>query len=1824
MLTVNLGGIAYTVADDGAITPDTVVSSMVREKIAGGAAPADAFHAVADQIGMRATPAVTAGLGDGGFDELGNWHDPGSGKFAKKGTSTAKALIENLFRKMLADSKRKDGTGAVMLEGIPSIDVHPGDRVNARWHDDKIATVTVPDGRKVRVSWDLLAHPEAYAMVGTRGEGRETPMPTVNEMNVYQRNGRHYRVDVPNRGSDYVPPAQTPAGAAHAAGDEGVVLAFNDTASPALVAEFGPTPRVQWVDSNWGSIVGGDPATSYVYWKNFDLPRPTVNEMAERPTISGKARWYKATVDGETFSPHVRTAEEPKYMLLARDEYGWEAVGYSTATNEADAIADAEASRPSADEYKVVGDLVETDTPPPDSIRTIRRPDLVIDDPDHDQHTGIVVNDVYVGTVRKENRAFGPDAPIWSILNDDTGRTFAKAQEAIDTLVAETKGVRPARDSNQTFTRTGVPIYSAVAVREKVDKLNARAERKGLDGRVTLDVGEPYLVTTTDEATGIKQSFQAVDVTVSTTPVRLGGGWKFAGVVDYATLRDADQGHDSVGDASPVLLHSATGYQLPERFREHAVCDDCGRAMPRNKLIVAADTDGNLTRLGTTCVRDVLGHNPAHLLWWDEAVREIADDEEAWDKPRDAAWSKQDFLYEAIVAIDMFGYGKAGSGHSTRDLITQASKKPLDGDDDDLKAFRSKLASLRGTEREETLRAKADAVVEYIHSDAFSKRTEFGQNMEAALSAQFIIARSAGIAAYAPVAYDKAQEKTAAYEARIASVPNEWVGAVGDKVELTGMVRSIRTIDGFYGPKDIVTIDTDQGVVKTFTTGEIADYAQDALDSKTPLRFTATVKDHDEWPKGSGQKETTLTRAKVLLTRAQQLREEADGAAARRENTVYGVMSRFDQASYLHGTNIDIGIADEERAEWKRDLKARLEALPIARLDEMTKGSADIAQDEGHVYRNMIAPGREAALGAIGETHHVPPGATIGYPYPVYDSPATGPWFSNPGPFTVTLDGELVDGDGDLVHAYDDIQTAISARRDWERLPSKERDEAPQPPKPMFRVLTQRNASSPWQDHGPLTVTVKGGTEYTIATDGSVTPIPAGSDNPWGAALDADRETRVHEYRQRLNDYLEEALARPVEADDDILTPDNLDALTATEYTKGRKTFRIEPGGDVFDAANGKRVTAKTGDPILRAVLEEQGFTAEESVPVPLPAPETLSVAPTVNEMAVRPGPRPVGSHEISAIAGSGPHSVYLDAVRQSPAVATLADAWRGSLDSPGATRGMQWAASEAFGRDPHRFLGDTRTSDEGWLRRVAERHSAEDFDATDALGDLHEATQALLAESGIGPADSVALYRGITPHQFDEWDETGRPTTMGSAPLAAYSPRFAEAAAVGKGGVLTVHVPARNIVALGALTNGDDEVVAFPPDGGVPIVRFRSAETDAALASGTYYGAESIPGIAVNELVAPSDRPAVVTNRSMIELDQAIDLLGEPVEKVKGFKPTHAEKMAMKYQRVHPDKIVEALTAAEKMGKTTIRTPAVRAALRDIASTLPDGTGITIGVNIGLKPDKLHGIADALRRYGKDNLDKLGLVSVHPSEPANGQAMASTGPRAFGSQLFFTARGHSMTMNAAANQGNWVTMNLAKTPRQLAELVVLHEMGHVMHHAAIRVQRQRTGSPNLTLDRDRIVAYVPEHLRAEFTADREERRNMTRYGRSKDIEWVAEGHVLAATGNAVPHVQALNEGVWRAAGLDPADMIDLSGSYYSPEYVADLAAGEALIADRTKAERLAADIAKADKFKPGTQFRMGGIRYIRTDDGFHRVWDSRHYANAADMFANAEKGLFD
>lgn len=112
-----------------------------------------------------ATAPVTAAVDlskDGGFDEIGHWHDT-DGQFAPKGKATAKHLAVEVIRGVLAAAQAKDHPDGVMLKLRPDDsrlfeDFGAGPHL-VKYHDNEFGVMRNPRG--VRVRWDRFEEPAA-------------------------------------------------------------------------------------------------------------------------------------------------------------------------------------------------------------------------------------------------------------------------------------------------------------------------------------------------------------------------------------------------------------------------------------------------------------------------------------------------------------------------------------------------------------------------------------------------------------------------------------------------------------------------------------------------------------------------------------------------------------------------------------------------------------------------------------------------------------------------------------------------------------------------------------------------------------------------------------------------------------------------------------------------------------------------------------------------------------------------------------------------------------------------------------------------------------------------------------------------------------------------------------------------------------------------------------------------------------------------------------------------------------------------------------------------------------------------------------------------------------------------------------------------------------------------------------------------------------------------------------------------------------------------------------------------------------------------------
>uniref|UniRef100_A0AAU3I6Y8 Uncharacterized protein n=1 Tax=Streptomyces sp. NBC_01393 TaxID=2903851 RepID=A0AAU3I6Y8_9ACTN len=378
----------------------------------------------------------------------------------------------------------------------------------------------------------------------------------------------------------------------------------------------------------------------------------------------------------------------------------------------------------------------------------------------------------------------------------------------------------------------------------KIEKINERAAKKGLSGRLDLNVTEVEVKSTDDLGFEVVEILYDVEFT-GEAPKH--NGWIFLATLDW----DPNAG---------LIVRTAPGVQSVDRESlRDGVCDHCRKSrMRRETFLVKHEETGEEKQIGRSCIKDFLGWT-TDISW----PHTPADDDEEKEffgmggGERDV--STETVLAYAWACIKAFGFVRSKDYHATPTVhLVRNAISPSRSKRD--REFAEKMRPLAGEAK-----AKAAEVRAFILSDDFSGTTEYVLNLKAIAGANHVSPRNFGILVSAPQAWARFNEQTLIRKAR-EEKPSEWIGTAPDKaagvkgsrITFTGIVESIRYIDGLYGSTTLYQVrDELSGViVKWFASNH-------ALGESTGDRvtFRGTVKEHDEF---KGIKSTVLTRCTLV------------------------------------------------------------------------------------------------------------------------------------------------------------------------------------------------------------------------------------------------------------------------------------------------------------------------------------------------------------------------------------------------------------------------------------------------------------------------------------------------------------------------------------------------------------------------------------------------------------------------------------------------------------------------------------------------------------------------------------------------------------------------------------------------------------------------------------------------------------------------------------------------------------------------------------------------------------------------------------------------
>ena len=356
------------------------------------------------------------------------------------------------------------------------------------------------------------------------------------------------------------------------------------------------------------------------------------------------------------------------------------------------------------------------------------------------------------------------------------------------------------------------------------------------------------------------------------TPVLVAGveprlsGWRLIACIDY--------GEETGGDGS--WLRVVPGETLPPEYRtvDPTRCDHCLTKRDRSTVFVLAHDDGRHSVVGRTCLLDFLGGhgdpmamaNMAETLF---ALFDVARGMEEWGESGGTrmalAIEIEEFLAVAVHVIAKYGWISRSQAYASGRRGTATADATWDLCFPIGQMAREIARKERPTpEEHETAKKIVEwGTKEFVEADP-SSLTDYGYNCRTALISGVVAARSAGVVASIPGAYQRAMSRLADVGSG-GEVAGHY-GTLNERIVLDLNFIGAKAIETVYGTSYLCTFRGASGPergygFKWFGSSWPFEFSLHEAPGKKSVRVKATIKKHGEW---HGNLETELSRVAPL------------------------------------------------------------------------------------------------------------------------------------------------------------------------------------------------------------------------------------------------------------------------------------------------------------------------------------------------------------------------------------------------------------------------------------------------------------------------------------------------------------------------------------------------------------------------------------------------------------------------------------------------------------------------------------------------------------------------------------------------------------------------------------------------------------------------------------------------------------------------------------------------------------------------------------------------------------------------------------------------
>lgn len=384
-----------------------------------------------------------------------------------------------------------------------------------------------------------------------------------------------------------------------------------------------------------------------------------------------------------------------------------------------------------------------------------------------------------------------------------------------------------------------IPVYAISVIEAALAKINRKAGKLGAAG-FRVEFGPVRVETRQVQAEDTCEAIEVevVDATILGEPVQV-SGYRLLSRIDF--------------EGELVLVNSRPGEQLPERFRSTTpLCQHCASQRKRKSVFVfRRDGDEQHVQVGSSCLKDFLGHDPAALLQsmrlWDELCGEMDREERGygWREAQVIGVLRVLEMTNAVVRADNGVFTSRAAANAAYDrgqhLQTTSSKvfaqlfpPPYPPKD---------WVTITATEEDA---AAGQAAIEWAReSFGRSGSSEYEHNLLKLVGVERVNLKRLGMLASLIGAY----RRHLGIQAERAKKVNAHVGAVGQRAEFDVTFDGATSYETDYGTTYIGRFNSPAGQL-VYKGG--SPFWPSSIKPGDALRVKATIKKHDEY-KGFAQ-----------------------------------------------------------------------------------------------------------------------------------------------------------------------------------------------------------------------------------------------------------------------------------------------------------------------------------------------------------------------------------------------------------------------------------------------------------------------------------------------------------------------------------------------------------------------------------------------------------------------------------------------------------------------------------------------------------------------------------------------------------------------------------------------------------------------------------------------------------------------------------------------------------------------------------------------------------------------------------------------------------